>query len=75
MNDEARKSVLALLANAAQSIGAAADIIAGEGQGNVIDLREGPVSQETCKHKNKQTFQCAGGAPERTVCTDCGKEF
>jgi len=40
-----------------------------------IALREGPVDPETCKHRNKQTFQGAGGAPERTVCVDCMKEF
>jgi hypothetical protein len=39
-----------------------------------IALRETP-DPKTCKHKNKQTFQGAGGAAERTVCTDCGKEF
>jgi len=72
MTDETRKSVLALLANAAQTIGTVADLIVGDETSGRIELREGP---ETCKHKNKQTFQGAGGAPERTVCVDCGKEF
>lgn len=31
--------------------------------------------QDDCEHKNKQTFQCAGPSPERTVCVDCGKEL
>jgi len=75
MTDETRKSVLALLANAAQTIGAVADLIVGDETSGHIELREGPVDQETCKHRNKQTFQGAGGAPERTVCVDCMKEF